>query len=426
MPSFLRRLRATLVALAAGAAVLPAAAAAHPGHHHPGFPGAGPAWFAPFPAAGPSAGGYASDNVEFVKNFPQHTDTAGGRKYGDFFYITTERDLTIYDVSEPADPVEVGHLVLPEFGQPVFTEEDPDTNGRILLVSNGGVLIVIDVTDKTAPEVLSTLADADDHTVTCVLDCTWAYGSEGTIVDLRDPAQPVLSPSNWQTGDIETEHDVTEVSPGILLTSTQPLKLLDARTDPEHPAVLASTPKEEGRFVHANLWPRGGEDDFLLVGGEAVGPDCSASVSASFSTWDARGFRETGAVRQIDEFRLTPGVVSEGRAPESSFCVHWFDEHPYYANGGLVAIGWYEHGTHFLNVARDGTISEVGWFLGGAGQASAAYWIDERTVYVADYLRGLDVLRFTGDIGSPPAPVDESQPQPPGEQSQQPPAPAPG
>ena len=36
------------------------------------------------------------------------------------------------------------------------------------------------------------------------------------------------------------------------------------------------------------------------------------------------------------------------------------------------------------------------------GQASAAYWIDERTVYVADYIRGLDVLRFTGDIGSPP------------------------
>jgi hypothetical protein len=366
------------------------------------MPGATPFVSIPFPIAGPSSGGYSSDNVEFVKNFPQHTDSAGGRKVGDFFYITTERDLTIYDVTEPADPQEVGSLVLPELGQPVFTEEDPDTNGEILLVSNGGVLMVIDVSDKTAPALLSTLDDADDHTVSCVLDCTWAYGSEGTIVDLRDPASPVLSPENWQTDDIESEHDVTEVSPGMILTSTQPLKLLDARTDPEHPTVVGSTALEADRFVHANRWPRGGQDDFLLVGGEAVGPGCAGDLSASFSTWDARAWRTTGAVEQIDEFRLAPGALTEGRAPDSSFCVHWFTEHPYYENGGLVAISWYEHGTHFLEVGDDGKISEVGWFLGGGGQASGAYWIDERTVYVADYIRGLDVLRFTGDIGSPP------------------------
>jgi hypothetical protein len=107
-------------------------------------------------------------------------------------------------------------------------------------------------------------------------------------------------------------------------------------------------------------------------------------------------------ITQVDDFRITPGAPTEGRAPDSSFCVHWFDEHPYYKNGGLVAIAWYEHGTHFLKIERDGQISEVGWFLGGGGQASGAYWIDERTVYVADYIRGLDVLRFTGDIGSPP------------------------
>ena len=425
MPS--RPVRAALCA-ALALALLPAAAAAHPGHHHPGLTGASPLVSIPFPIAGPSAGGYSSPNVEFVKNFPQHTDSAGGRKLGDFFYITTERDLTIYDVSEPLDPVEVGHLLLPEPGQPVFTEEDPDTNGEILLVSNGGVLMVIDVRDKTAPALLSTLEGADDHTVSCVLDCTWAYGSEGTIVDLRDPEDPVLSERSWQTDDIESEHDVTEVSPGIVLTSTQPLKLLDARGNPERPKVLASTPKEEDRFIHANLWPRGGEDDFLLVGGEAVGPGCSGSLSASFSTWDARAWRTTGAVRQLDEFRLAPGTPAEGRAPDSSFCVHWFDEHPYYANGGLVAIGWYEHGTHFLKIGRDGKISEVGWFLGGGGQASAAYWIDERTVYVADYIRGLDVLRFTGDIGSPPEPVsDEETGEPPAQpaeaESQQSPEP---
>ena len=394
--------RCALAALATTAFVaLCAPALAHPGHAtHAGLPGVSSPFAVPFPAAGPSVGGYSSPNVEFVKNFPQHTDTAGGRRLGDYFYITTERDLTIYDISTPLDPVQVGHLILPELGQPVFTEEDPDTNGSILLVSNGGVLMVIDVSDKTAPKLLSTLAGADDHTITCVLGCTWAYGSDGTIVDLRNPELPRLSPNNWWDG-ARQEHDVTEVSPGIIATSGQPVKLLDARVDPENPTVLQSVDLGRG-FVHANLWPRQGTDDFLLVGGEEVGPNCSNKPGATFSTWDAREWRETGALTLADEFRIRPGLVTEGRAPESSFCVHWFDTHPYYKNGGLVVIGWYEHGTHFLKIGKDGGISEVGWFLGGGGQSSAAYWIDERTVYVADYIRGLDVLRVTGDIGSLP------------------------
>src|SRR5688572_14586903 len=127
----LRAAAAAAVLVALG--VAPAPALAHPGHHHAGMPGAGTLFNIPFPPMGPSAGGYSSDNVEYVTNFPQHTDSAGGRKLGDYFYITTERDLTIYDVSEPIDPVEVGSLTLPEPGMPVFTEEDPDTNGEILL-----------------------------------------------------------------------------------------------------------------------------------------------------------------------------------------------------------------------------------------------------------------------------------------------------
>lgn len=407
-----------IVALVSCSAALLAAASpalADPAQEtHAGRPGATSQFVAPVP--GVPIGGLSSDNVEFVKNFPQHTDTAGARKVGNYFYITTERDLTIYDVTTPEDPVEVGSLVLPEPGQPVFTEEDPDTNGKILLISNGDVLMVIDVTDKTNPTVLSTLDGADNHTVSCILDCTWAYGSEGLIVDLRDPAEPRLSEATWQTDDVESGHDVTEVEPGIVLTATQPIKLLDARENPESPTVLGSTAKEADRFVHATKWPRGGTDDFMLVGGEAVGPGCAEDASATFSTWDARSFRTTGTAQQLDEFRVLPGTPDEGRAPDSSFCVHWFEEHPYYRNGGLIAIGWYEHGTRFLNIDDAGQITEVGWYMGGGGQASAAYWIDERTVYVADYLRGLDIVRFNGDIGTPP-PGDGEPTAPPAEGS---------
>lgn len=355
--------------------------------------GAAPAW------AGPEAG-LTSDNVTHVRNIPKHIDSSGGRLLDGYFYITTGRDLTIYDVSTPENPVEVGALTFPKAEKPVFPEEDVDTNGRILLVENGNTLFVIDVTDKTAPKVMSEVNDAGTHTITCVLDCTYAYGNNGKIFDLRDPAKPVLTTGSWtKKFPVESTHDVTEVEPGVLLTASQPMLLLDARISPADPTLIRSTDKVAGRFVHATRWPRAAQDDFLLVGGEDIGPACSGSESSTFSTWNADTFQE------IDEYRVIPNPASGTTAPDSTYCTHWFQEHPRYANGGLVSISWYEHGTRFLRVAQDGTISEEGFFLPNAGQASAAYWITDRVVYVADYLRGLDVLRFEGDVGAdaPPA-----------------------
>lgn len=357
-----------------------------------------PAW------AGVGPAGVTSDNVTHVGNIPKHLDSSGARLVGKYFYITTGRDLTIYDVDQPEKPQEVGQLTLPQVSSPpvAFPEEDVDTNGKILLVENQDTLSVIDVTDKTKPKLMSQVPDADVHTITCVLDCTYAYGENGKIFDLRDPAKPVLTAGNWETKfKVESSHDVTEVAPGVILTASQPMRLLDARLTPSDPSLLQSAPDEAGRFVHATRWPRQAQDKFLLVGGESVGPNCSGSKSATFSTWNAQTFQ------QIDDYRVQPRTATT--APDSSYCTHWFQEHPNYANGGLVAISWYEHGTRFLRVGQDGQISEQGFFLPTgaptAGQASAAYWISDRVVYVADYTRGLDILRFDGDVSANGPPV---------------------
>jgi hypothetical protein len=345
-------------------------------------------------------GGVSSDNVEYVTNFARHADTSGAKLLDGYYYITTERDLSIYDVKDPLNPVLAGTTALATPGEPTFTEEDPDTNGRVLIVSNTDTMIY-DVTDKAAPKLLSTLPGLDQHTMTCVLDCTWVYGSEGAIVDLRDPANPKLAGA-W-TDDVQPTptsfHDVTEVSPGMLVTSTEPLLVLDARTDPVHPTVVG-TAKTPG-FLHANLWPQQGEDRFVLAGGEAMGPGCDASASATFMTLDASGFESSRTFSLISEFRMQSGVALDGRAPASTWCTHWFSPHPTFANGGLVAIAWYEQGTRFLRVDAAGKIEEIGYYLPTAGQASDVDWISDRVLYVADYLRGIDVVRFTGDI--PPA-----------------------
>ena len=60
-------------------------------------------------------------------------------------------------------------------------------------------LYVYDVEDKSAPVKLSELSGLNDHNFACVMDCRYAYGSRGSIVDLRNPAQPEVV-GNWGGG----------------------------------------------------------------------------------------------------------------------------------------------------------------------------------------------------------------------------------
>ena len=377
----MRPLLAALTALLALASV----AGAHPGTREAQLDLAPPLIAPPLSAKG----------VEFVKNIPTQADTPGGRLHDGFFYLTTERDLVIYDVKDAANPVEVGRLLWGRnFETPYFPEEDVDTNGKILITSNKNAIEVYDVADKRNPKLLSTLAGSPQHTISCVLDCTWAYGSAGSIVDLRDPAAPKLAGSWTSANRVTQTHDVTEVAPGMVLTASQPVHLLDAR-DPAKPKSIA-TRADAGHFQHATLWPRKMADRFALVGGEASGPNCAMNQSATFQTYDMRGFDETKQFKLADRFRVLPGNVVDGRAPDSTYCVHWFDTHPSYKNGGLVAISWYEHGTRLVDIDGEGKITEVGHVLSPGSSASAAYWISKDIFYVADYNRGLDVFRYTG------------------------------
>ena len=351
----------------------------------------------------------ATDNVEWLGNIPVNTDSAGGRLVDGFFYITDDRGLTIYDVSNPEAPQRAGFAPVPQGAY--YVEEDLDTNGKIALIGSYGDLspaddgplnrlVVVDVEDKANPTVVGEIEGVDSHTVSCVLDCTYAYNSDGRIIDLTDPAAPKLA-GNWAEADgpggVGGAHDVTEVAPGIVVTSSNPMLVLDANTDPAQPTLIGSGKPDDDRFMHGNLWPHGGTDDFVLAGGETFG-DCSDESSGAFMTFRPQTDEVTGEITMTmaDEYRLFTGMPTEGNSPYNQYCAHWFDTHPTYADGGLVAMGWYEHGTRFLDVDHaTGEISEKGWFYPVGGSTSAAYWITDEIVYAVDYQRGIDILRFT-------------------------------
>ncbi|HVE63172.1 MAG TPA: hypothetical protein VNB94_05165 [Mycobacteriales bacterium] len=348
--------------------------------------------------ASPGPGYIATDNVSWLGNISVNIDSAGARIVGKHLYITEDRGLTIYDISNPTLPVPLSFLPVPQM--PYFTEEDVDTNGKVLLIGGYGMLNVIDVRNPKAPKITFQLRGADDHTISCVLDCTYAYGNSGLIVDLTNPEGPSVV-GNWAKGTRAPDggHDVTEIAPGLVVTSSSPVLYLDARKNPRKPTVLATGALPDDRYMHGNLWPRGGKDRWI-IGGSETGGNCTPGAGG-LMTFDTRGWEKTKKFRLTDDFRLGTGLPTEGDSPYDQFCAHWFSTHPKWRDGGLLAMGWYEHGTRFFDIAKkNGKISEIGWFYPVGGSTSAAYWVTDTIVYAVDYQRGIDILKFSGKPSS--------------------------
>jgi hypothetical protein len=77
--------------------------------------------------------------------------------------------------------------------------------------------------------------------------------------------------------------------------------------------------------------------------------------------------------------------------------VHWFEEHPSFKNGGLVALAEYDNGVRFEQITPDGKIVEQGYFQPLGFETSSPKWAPSGdVVYSIDYARGIDILRWKG------------------------------
>jgi hypothetical protein len=154
--------------------------------------------------------------------------------------------------------------------------------------------------------------------------------------------------------------------------------------------------------------------DVLLVTNEANDTTCATAgqfVIASLSgTHDATDTpAPTGATRmtRLAAYR-TAGQPGEfhgtvGNTVVGDCSAHWFT-----VKGNLVALGNYEQGTRILDISDPTNPQQVGWYRVPARTAdpsgkpdiissdtAGAYWHDSY-IYVADYQRGVDVLKYTG------------------------------
>jgi uncharacterized membrane protein YgcG len=336
--------------------------------------------------------------------------TPGGRRVGNRFYISGQTHFSIYDISDPANP----ELLSRVNHQCRFENEDVPADGKSFFYSDFATsrsLYVYDTADAKEPKLLAEVPNAGTHTATCVLDCKYLFGSykvngsagpnsTGQVVDVSDPAQPKVL-GDWTDNDVlpsRKVHDLTEVAPGLVLSASAPIQLMDVRRDPVKPEVLARSPEPEKRW-HSVEWPRQGLDNFVLATFETnATPRCEAG-GGDFAVFDASRAAETGQLERRSTWLLsnTNDEHSSGNPATNAglgCSPHWFSVRPSWHNGGVVALGAYDHGVKFLRVDPFGGVTEVGHFRAPGTNASAAYWITCDIVYVVDYTRGFDILRF--------------------------------
>ena len=399
----------------------------------------------------PGPGGFSTSNVTWVKHLAEQAPAVSGRvvQVGGQrrFYVSSIKGLTIYDVTQPADPQVLGMLVLPHQQN---EDVDVSADGSRTLISADGWLIVpllpvtgglhvIDTSDPRNPRKVGFIAAytqplPGDHTATCAdAKCDWVYGSEGTTYDLRDPANPKIVTPGWETW-VTTQapgktvlsqgaHDLHRDASGLISTDTVPRLILDPRIDPVRPRIITRSaipwPVNQNLAWQHNSerpdaldWqPRDpampGDNDpalrpgeLLIANGETnLKPQCDGSNGA-MATWSMKNFDRGERMTVLDVFRpVRNGIYADGDPAVNKFgcSAHWFNE-----RGGIIAAGWFEHGTRFIELdPTTGKLTEVGWWQPVWANAGAAYWIDDEYVYVTDYERGLDIVKFDRDAPVP-------------------------
>jgi hypothetical protein len=390
----------------------------------------------PASAAPPDA--VMSPNVEYLGSIQQDVGlTTGAKVIGDRMFVTSGKNISIYDISNPATPQPLGAMT----ANIAWENEEVPTNGKVLVVASDfysvgdadcvaalavdGCVQFFDVRDPANVKKVGTIPIAN-HTAECVLDCQYVYGRAGTIIDARgilDGTPPKVI-GNWidelrtQGVDSQSCHHIREIRPGVLLTACQPFSVISVNPEdggsPEHPKVLYTG--EAAKFVHSARWPREGADKFVLIGGEQNFTGRCEANNSEFSTYDASAVLAgestsfTGPLAQVPP--AGNGVYADGKPVAGALgcSVHWFQEHPTFRDGGLVAISEYEDGVRFLQIGSDGSITEQGYFLSLGSSSSSPKWAGKDDVlYSIDYARGIDILRWKGEHYVPGAAVERGR-----------------
>ncbi len=368
------------------------------------------------PAAAEPGIGVASADVQHVRTLPLEVGSVQSMAVrGNRLVVQGRAGLALYDVSDPAEPRLTGRLPLTYRSFEDDLQVSPDGATALLRESGiiGGVddvLHVFDLRDPAAPREVAALP-VPDGSFACVLGCQWAYGSQGTVIDLRRPDRPRVAgawSSRQQAGPVQ------EVAPGIVMTT--PVKgVFDDRiltfaaldvSDPLNPRVIARGDSPNVRYSYRAAGWKQGSDGIVLMQAIFNGESLTCGrQQGPLLAYDASEAALTGRFTRLGRSEVRTGTYTDGSPAVVATLAcdgYGFQKHPSFQNGGLVVQSHGEHGTRFVQVDGTGQFREVGFFLPFGTLTTDAEWAsdrpDERIAYALDPGRGLTVLRFNGNL----------------------------
>ncbi|MHB8508075.1 MAG: LVIVD repeat-containing protein [Candidatus Dormibacteria bacterium] len=271
-------------------------------------------------------------------------------------------------------------------------------------------------------------------------DTTWP-GRPVWAVDISNPSSPVDCPNphfidlNSHNGKTDYDHDADVDANGVAWvagsghirgywTSGQHLNPFDGKVEtatPCDPIEYAGANMLQGQFKdggdmhnsnhNVTLSVDGRQGDVLAATEENTTTSCG--TSGSFWTYDLQGAYGAAAAAQNTMYKILDRWGTNHQVgtsyPTGCDSAHWFQDR----GDGLIAIAFYSQGTRILDIRDPRHIKQVGWYnvadqTGHTTNDSwAAYWHGDNYVYVADFTRGLDILKYSdttaaGTSSSPP------------------------
>ena len=352
-------------------------------------------------------------------NFPEASDGVGARVVGNRLFVTTTKDLVVYDVSDPPNPVRLGSLN----ANISFENEEVPTNGKVLGVSGqiggcapvGGTpeladncLVIYDVSEAggaggrldraerrrphahvrlrlllllSAPRARS----STPATRTPRRSSSTPQGDSDRLAGADGRARPGLPPP--ERGATRHRHRGLPADPpreharrGRRLDHQAggPRRVPPRPAAARGPAVLLQRPGHATRSAASSTacagrtraptsssWPAARRTSRPAA--------TTASASSRSSTprgrrRRARGRRPTRSGRRTATTRTAPAAAR----PRSSAARRTGSRSTRrFKNGGLVALAEYEQGTRFMQVTPEGLIRQLGYALPIGGSTSA-------------------------------------------------------
>src|SRR4051812_31902143 len=408
------------------------------------------------PTAPPA--GAISSNVEFLANLPEAASAISINFIGNTMFVSTVKGLLSYDVSDPRSPQLLG--ALPYY---IWENEDVDVDParHLLFVSRDprgftspataafprGAVEVYDVSNPAVFRLLSITPLPTGHTTTCVAGCHWTWtGGPATspadahdwtggrpiyALDMSNPSSPAQCPHPIDTGrsDGKTSyaHDVQVDAAGVAwvsgdggvrgywvtgrhrdpvtgrlksATGCAPVPYAGGGTVLGRDETRAGLMHNSWRDLKASVDRRRG---VVLYATEEVTGASSCKGYGRFATYDLRGSFHGEGWRNIKRthFRLKQlAAWTPERQRGSSGC----DSAHYFTDRGdqLLAGAYHAQGTRFLDLSDPRRPRQVGYFRPNDADTWAAYW-HRGYVFIADFTRGVDVVRLTGAAAKPAA-----------------------